>query len=115
MTVDEIGSRLEIQHILTLYCRGVDFGDGEMIKKAFHSDATDEHGPFHNGTGWELAERLNQKPGHSDAHGHHHVVNVFIEFDSPDSARVESYVMAHHPTRGGPEPDQTLMFAGRYL
>jgi hypothetical protein len=114
MDIDEISSRLEIEHVLTLYCLGVDAGDGDAIKRSFHSDATDEHGPF-QGLGWELGDRLNHSDVHPEARGHHEVCNVFIEFDESDVARVSSYVHAYHPTKDERGEDHLLIFAGRYL
>jgi hypothetical protein len=114
MDTDEIGSRLEIQELLTLYCFGVDAGDGELIRRSFHPDATDEHGTF-QGLGWELADRLNHSEEHPEARGHHEVCNVLIEFDSPEEARVASYVHAFHPIKDEHGDEKTLIFAGRYL
>jgi SnoaL-like domain len=114
MDIDEIASRLEIEHALTLYCLGVDAGDAEAIKRSFHPDATDEHGPW-QGLGWELAARLQHSAEHPEGRGHHEVCNVFIEFDSPDVARVSSYVHAYHPVKDDEDKDRLLIFAGRYL
>ena len=61
MDVDEIASRLEIEHVLTLYCLGVDAGDAEAIKQSFHPDATDEHGPF-QGLGWSSQPGCSIRP-----------------------------------------------------
>ena len=40
---------------------------------------------------------------------------MFIEFDSPDVARVSSYVHAYHPVKDDEGKDRLLIFAGRYL
>jgi hypothetical protein len=114
MRLEEVAARLEIQQVLTQYCRGVDRCDPSLIKEAFHEDAVDEHGPF-VGKGWELAERLGLQPGDPVAGGQHQIFNIYIEFDADDEARVESYVMAYHPRRAPDGSDELLVFAGRYL
>ena len=36
----------EIRDCLMHYCRGIDRGDGEALRRAYHADATEDHGPF---------------------------------------------------------------------
>lgn len=105
---------MEIRQALVRYCRGVDRGDRELIKSAFHPDAADEHGPF-RGLGWELADRLTAAEADLGAVGGHHISNVYIELDDPDHARVESYVTAYHPHRDAERGVRLGIFAGRYL
>lgn len=115
MDLEELVAHIEIQKALVTYCRGVDRGDPALIRAAFHPDAIDEHGPF-TGPGWELAERLAYRPDEEpEAGGHHEILNVYIDLDGPDTARVESYVNAHHPVRDEQGKDMMLIFAGRYL
>jgi hypothetical protein len=114
MDIDTISSHIEIRQALVVYCRGVDRGDPELIKAAFHADAIDEHGPF-RGPGYELAERLAYTSDEPEASGSHQLLNVYVEFDGPDDARVESYVLAYHPVRDRDGTDRMLVFAGRYL
>ncbi len=115
MDADALSAHIEIHQALVVYCRGVDRGDPALIRQAFFPDGIDEHGPF-TGLGWELADRLAYHPGEEpDAGGQHQLLNVYIELDSPDRARVESYVMAHHPVRDANGTDRMLIFAGRYL
>jgi hypothetical protein len=114
MDLTEIGARLEIEQALVRYCRGVDRGDAELIKSAFHPGAIDEHGP-RVGTGDELAARLEHSAEHSEQPGLHIISNVYIEFDSETAARVETYVLAYHPLREPNGSETLLVFAGRYL
>lgn len=112
--LDELASRIEIEHVLVRYCRGVDRGDAQILASVYHPDAIDEHGPF-RGLGTELAKLLGFTDDEPTAGGHHHLHNVYIEFDGGDDARVESYVMAYHPRRHEAGHDELLVFAGRYL
>lgn len=51
----DLVERQKIYDVLTRYCRGVDRGDVELIKSAYHDDAVDDHGMF-KGTGKDFAE-----------------------------------------------------------
>jgi hypothetical protein len=119
MELHELMAHIEIRQALVRYCRGVDRSDEAMIRSAFHEDATDEHGAF-KGTGWEMASAMCMAERDMADVGSHNVTNVYVEFDSADRARVESYVLAFHPyraTSGVATPDaETKMgiFAGRY-
>ncbi|MBV9659644.1 MAG: nuclear transport factor 2 family protein [Acidimicrobiales bacterium] len=113
MDQNEIVAHLEIRQALFRYCRGVDRSDADLIKSAFHPDATDAHGAF-KGLGWEMADRLASAEGGMPRVGSHLVTNIYIEFDDADHARCESYVLAFHPHQDTGTP-QLGMFAGRYL
>ena len=114
MELNEIAAHLEIRQALARYCRGVDRADAALIRSAFHPDATDVHGQF-SGTGWELAERLASAERGQPGAGAHHVTNVYLEFDDPDHARCESYVLAFHPHRDDGKDGSLAIFAGRYI
>jgi hypothetical protein len=112
MTIDDVCAHIEIRQALTRYCRGVDRGDGELIKSAFWPDALDQHGGF-RGLGWELAERLHYDGREPEDSGQHHVTNVYIDLDG-GHARVESYVLAFHPYFDEAGGVRMGIFAGRY-
>jgi SnoaL-like domain len=114
MDIDTLSAHIEIRQALVQYCRGVDRGDPDLIRAAFHPDAIDEHGDF-TGLGWELADRLADSSADPETSGTHLLLNVYVEFDGPDDARVESYVLAHHPLRDDQGQEYMLVFAGRYL
>lgn len=89
--VDRLKDRQAIYDCLMRYCRGVDRLDVDLLKSAYHHDATDDHGIF-SGNAWEFAEFL----GPFDAsigvrQQTHRVDHSLIEFTGPDSAVVESY------------------------
>ena len=106
--------RQAIYDCLMRYCRGVDRLDVELLKSAYHEDATDDHGIF-NGNAWEFAEFI----GPFDAsigvrQQTHRVDHALIEFTGPDSAVVESYNLTFidAEAEGGMA---AAMVGGRYL
>lgn len=100
MSLDEISSRMEILEVLYTYCRGVDRGDADLIRSAYHPDAFDDHGSF-KGLGHDFAPHIVRQMDHNGAIGQHHVTNTLIEFVDADTARAESYCIALNPEPGG--------------
>jgi hypothetical protein len=107
--VRQAKDRHEINDCLLRYTRGVDRHDKELMKSAYHSDATDEHGVA---TGdpegfcsWAIGY-------HAEAqHQHHHIItNTRLDLDG-DVAHGETYYMFWADNRLGPP---TLAF-GRYI
>src|SRR5260370_28043683 len=45
-TLQDVSSRLAIQHALSLYCRGIDRLDAQLIAAAYWPDAAEDHGSF---------------------------------------------------------------------
>ncbi|MGH0031177.1 MAG: nuclear transport factor 2 family protein [Myxococcota bacterium] len=116
MNLDPIIAELEIRRVLARYCRAVDRGDVAALKSVYHPDATDDHGMF-VGSGWDFAEALVPAMDGGTLNSQHHVTNVLIEIDEDGtSARVESYVVALHPTRDRHSGVEVHNLAGaRYL
>ena len=115
MDIEEIGARLEIQQVLTAYCRGVDRRDSELIKSAYFPDAIDDHAMFF-GKGSEFAAWIDDIMEQSDWEGYqHHLTHSYIEYHG-DWAGVESYYLAFHPTPDKTNNKTSLLWAGgRYL
>ena len=89
--IQRLKDRQAIYDCLMRYSRGVDRLDVDLLKSAYHADATDDHGIF-NGNAWEFAEFI----GPFDAsigvqQQTHRVDHALIEFVSTNEARVESY------------------------
>lgn len=89
-TVERIADRMAIQDVMYKWCRAIDRLDYEGMRAAFHSDATDTHGPYVGGVDglveW-VRERHKSIPFSS-----HQVSNILIEFAAPDLALVETYI-----------------------
>jgi 3-phenylpropionate/cinnamic acid dioxygenase small subunit len=106
----ELLDRAQIQDVLYTYARSVDTNDFERMSRCFTDDATWDYGPEAGPvvTGSKAIEKFAAK-AYSDApvedgdvkirHGlaaSHHVSNILIQFDGPDSARSEAYVHTFH-------------------
>lgn len=88
---DKIAARLEIQHRVVQFVRGVDRLDLELARQAFHEDATDNHGAY-SGPVSGLLDWIAER--HPDiAVSHHQVGNHYIEFVDDDNAFSETYVL----------------------
>jgi len=102
----------EIHDCIVRYCRGVDRGDVELIRSAFHPDAYDDHG-IRKGKPHELAEAQIQMSRHLFKSTTHFICNELVEVQG-DVAYSESYALAcHRFERDGKEYD--LVTSGRYL
>jgi hypothetical protein len=87
-----LADRAEITDILYRWCRAADRRDWDEVRKVFHPDAIDNHGPFVGGVdaliAW-MADRHRTIP-----FSMHLVSNILIEFASADSALAETYIFA---------------------
>jgi hypothetical protein len=91
MDLEEVIARLEITDVLHRYCRAVDRRDPDLLRSAYHPDATDDHGvyagPVEGLVEFMLGDGLEMI--------HHAISNIVIERDG-DVARVECYLDAVH-------------------
>ena len=90
--LQEMLARQEIQDLLCRYARGVDRRDWALVKECFHEDATDQHGEF-------VGDRVSFIEWVSKRHANvpfsmHFLGNCLIEFETADSAVVETYFIA---------------------
>ncbi|MGY4709819.1 nuclear transport factor 2 family protein [Mycolicibacterium sp. CBM1] len=103
----------EIRDVITLYCRGVDRLDFDLVRRAYHPDAVDHHSGF-DGSVDEYVEWLRTSlaflAGTMHVIGNHHV-----DFIGDDVAISETYCQATH--WGRPEQDSRLNFTSgaRYV
>jgi hypothetical protein len=87
-----LADRLEIQDLIYRWCRGVDRRDWDLVREVFHPDAHDDHGVFAGGVE-EMIAWLKER--HSDiTQSMHHAGNLLIDFTGPDTAVVETSIMA---------------------
>src|ERR1700729_1518269 len=107
-TIRELVDRQQIMACLHRYTRGVDRVDAELIRSAFHPDATDYHGPVTGTVEDFLAYWL---PLHTAREvSQHYITNTTIDLDG-DVAHVETYYTFYHKAKG--EPEMTVS-GGRY-
>lgn len=86
-----------IARVLADYCRGVDRLDVDLIRSAYHPDATDDHGLF-KGSGWDFA------PYVVEALRRHcevtmHVLGTSVVDVDGHRAGGDTQVLAHHLAR----------------
>lgn len=114
MTLQEIVDREEIRNVLTRYCRGVDRGDRNLIRSAYHEDAWDDHGTF-EGPAHAFADVIVERYDASGLIGQHHITNLLVEFNG-DRACSECYFVSYNPDGPSVAASGNLRAAGgRYL
>ena len=85
--------RHAIQDCLYRYIRGVDRKDWGLVRSAYHPDAHDDHGNYKGGIDGFIDSLVVR---HATIEQSMHVVgNMWIEFDGPDGALVETYFVTY--------------------
>jgi hypothetical protein len=112
---DELAARRAIERLLVERGRAADAKDPEAILRAHIRGTTDTHGIF-DGTIEEFVEYLRTHNYSDPRYGiqRHTISNVVIDFDTCDSARVESYHLAYHRLHLD-SGDVDVEVGGRYL
>jgi hypothetical protein len=106
--LEELVARQQIMDCLHRYTRGVDRVDEELIRSAYHDDATDFHGDVNGSVDEFLAWWLPQQPEREVSQ--HYVSNITIDRDG-DVAHMESYWTFYYKRLGDPTMAVT---GGRY-
>lgn len=89
MSLQSLIDRTEIHDVLLRYARGVDRRDWDLVRSAYHDDATDLHGDF-EGTADAVVAYI--KSRHLDGgQAMHFLGNSLIEFIDRRNALVETY------------------------
>jgi hypothetical protein len=105
-------AKQEIYEALMRYCRGVDRGDGDLMRSASHEDAFDDHGVGGRALAWDMAKAY----GDSEPvweHSQHTIGNCLIEVDG-DTAASEAYVTCVHRFSHA-DIEYDFVIAGRYV
>lgn len=109
--IDHILARQALHDLGMAYCRGVDRGDGDLLRSVFHDDATVSVGVF-EGSALEFADIM-VAPAPERVRTFHSVANEWYDVDG-DRAVGESYVIAVSTwLADGQESDGIV--GGRYL
>lgn len=111
--VRELVDRQEICELVYAYCDRFDRNEPDAVAALFTADALIDYGPeAQTIVGADaIAPTIAVGLERTFAATSHHVSNVRIEFDGPDTARSISYLYAWHRYRDG-SPDGELW--GRY-
>jgi ketosteroid isomerase-like protein len=106
--LQELEARTAIEDCLKRFARAVDRQDWALARTLYHDDAFDDHGFFKGPPDAFLAHiaKLHAEQDHSM----HFNTNVLIEFQAPDRAFVETYVLVLQ--RFG---DRRVTASARYL
>ena len=109
--LEEVVAQQAISELGYRYARGVDRGDPDIIRSAFHDDAAIVTGAF-NGSAMEFATAIGELLDESSVRVAHTVTNHWIDING-DNAVGESYVVAFQGTKG--DSPQDVMTGGRYI
>jgi ketosteroid isomerase-like protein len=103
----------EIADVIHRYCRGIDRCDFDLVRSCYHPDGIDDHGDFRGGVEDFIAYVQRTLPTFERTM--HFIGNVLIE-PVGDTARAESYTIAHHriPARGS-KPERDYNVGLRYV
>lgn len=120
-TVKWLADRAKIYDVMCRYARGIDRGDADLIRAAYHPDAYDDHVHYRGDIEGFIAVTAKRMEGVDNSM--HFLGNCLIEFAGPDLAMVETY-FASRRTRA-PDGDEAAGLAsndaicrqqwGRYL
>jgi SnoaL-like domain len=118
LTVDDLLAREEIGDVVKDLARGTDRLDAELMASCYHPDGTDDHNVF-RGTGTEFARWVVDTLPHFAATMHFigsPRIRRLPAQDGLDTARVDTYCVAHHVSRPDDGGGQTDMVLGlRYV
>ena len=100
-TAEQLVARAQIYDVLMQYMRGVDRRNMDLVRAAYHPDATQTNpylAPGEWGSVEELITLMNRNAVHIPM-SMHFLANVVYEFAGDDIAIVESYLMAYQTHR----------------
>jgi hypothetical protein len=106
MSIDDLelqalSDEYALRRIVTLYARGIDRQDNELIRSLYHPDAIDEHGMF-SGTIDQFIEHLGET-AQIMTWSMHNITHSTFDITGKKAAG-ESYYVAYHRFVGGYEP-----------
>jgi hypothetical protein len=118
--------KFDIEQALFRYARGVDRKEWDLVRSAYHADATDLHGGFEGGIDG-LIEHLIQRHENIEQ-SIHAITNILVELEAPGIALVESYFVCYQRLKSaqqiekviraadvGPAETLQITVVGRYL
>jgi len=90
--VDALIARQEIADAMHRYARGVDRGDWDLVRSAYHPDAFDDHVEFRGGVD-ALVAWLDERFAGAD-NSSHFLGSSLVEFADAGTALVETYFIS---------------------
>lgn len=104
-----MADKQDIHEVIARYARGLDRGDADLVRSAFHDDAVDCHGPFSK-TVSDFVENVMPELDKRQAQ-QTFLMNQLIDLDG-DRAHVETYFVIARKFPGDGYLEQT---AGRFI
>lgn len=92
-TVETMLARQDIHDVMMRYARGIDRGDEALLLSCYWDDATEVHGSAYNGPAIPYVKGAAARMQQNRPVMQHFVCNVHADFDGPDLAWVESYLL----------------------
>ncbi len=102
----------QLRRLVHRYCRAVDRGDIEELRRLYHRDASDSHGAFSRGPAGDLIDQIAAARPHLRSMQHHVTTTNFV-IDGA-TAEGEVYTIATH-TFVADGRDVDVIVGGRYL
>ena len=99
----------DIREVLLHYTRGIDRHDVAIMARAYHADATDDHGEY-QGPASGFIDYANRTHAEGFFAHQHYIGNHTIDLDG-DKARAETYFLASLRRNDG----ATMLCGGRYI
>jgi SnoaL-like domain len=113
--VAELADREAIRECLTLYCRGVDRRDLDLVRQAYWPDGTDDHAMMPPMSAREFIDMMKDGRNSKALEASQHMLgNVLIDVVG-EEAYVESYVQAYHRFRRDNGEKYDLVAGARYI
>lgn len=113
LSLQELADRSAIREVLVRYFRGVDKRDYELIKSCYTSDCYNEYAHGFKETGTEKVIKMISGVEHFRA-TMHFMGNQFIEVNG-DTAKSETYCIAHHLTPLNDREERDMVQGLRYV
>jgi hypothetical protein len=116
-TAEQLLARAEIRDVLLRYLRGVDRREMDLVRAAYHPNATQSNpylAPGEDGSARSLVELIESHAG-TISMSMHFLGNVVYEFASDKLAVVESYVVAYQVHRRDDGSEEFVETGFRYL
>lgn len=96
--LDEMLDRQDIYECMTRYCRGVDRGDAELLRSAYHADGIDDHGGYVGPRDGYVEWGMNVVHNFFEV-SLHYITNFSCEVDG-NRAHAEFYFLAMEKPQG---------------
>ena len=102
----------QLRKLVHRYCRAVDRGDVDELRRLYHPDASDSHGRFSSGSALHFIDQIAAARPYLRSM-QHHVTTADFTIDG-DTAEGEVYTIAMH-TFVADGRDVDVIVGGRYL